>query len=152
MVDRWAKGSRPARTGRGWLTDSRGRPYRLGNTVAFHVYFQPAEGKLWNRLYRDGMPLRLSALVSRAEFVEEVGNRDGAYQLQPVDAEERPIGDPPSMVFLPSPQAGAAGPVRDPIMSPRAPELGQAEPGPGAVAAPALAADEPAVESDTDAR
>lgn len=137
MVDRWAKGSRPPRTGRVWLTDNRGRPYRLGNTVAFHVYFQPAEGKLWTRLYRDGMPLRLSALVSRAEFVEEVGNRDGAYQLQPVDAEERPIGDPPSMVFLPTPQAGA-GPARDPIMSPRPPE---AEPVTADVSLPEVVAD-----------
>ena len=34
------------------------------------------------------------------EAVEEVGNREGAYQLQPIDAAGKPIGDPPSMVFV----------------------------------------------------
>lgn len=101
MDERWPKGSRGPRGSRAWLVDSRGRQYRLSAITAFHVYFQEAEGKLWNRLYRDGTPLRVPALISRAEFMDEVGNRDGAYQLQPLDAAGNPIGDPPSMVFLP---------------------------------------------------
>lgn len=111
MDERWPKGSRGPRGSRAWLVDSRGRQYRLSSIVAFQVYFQPAEGKLWNRLYRDGLPLRLPALISRAEFVDEVGNREGAYQLQPIDAQGHPIGDPPSMIFVPQrPPTGVEAP------------------------------------------
>src|SRR4051794_41055834 len=101
MDERWPKRSRGPRGARAGLLDSRGRQYRLSAVVAFHVYFQSAEGKLWNRLYRDGVPLRLPALISRAEFADEVGHRDGAYQLQPLDGQGRPIGDPPGIVFFP---------------------------------------------------
>ena len=94
-----------------WLTDQRGRTYRLGPTVAFPVYFQPTEGKLWSRLYRDGQPLRLPALVTRDEFVAEVGNVEGAYQLQPIDANGKQCGDPPAMLFLPNPPVAAASPT-----------------------------------------
>lgn len=94
-----------------WLTDQRGRTYRLGPTVAFQVYFQPNEGKLWSRLYRDGQPLRLPALVTRDEFVAEVGNVEGAYQLQPIDANGKQCGDPPAMLFLPNPPIATAAPT-----------------------------------------
>ncbi len=133
MDDRWPKGSRGPRSGsRNWLVDSRGRQYRLSSVVSFHVYFQATEGKLWNRLYRDGVPLRLPALISRAEFVEEVGNREGAYQLQPIDSQAQPIGDPPSMVFLPTrppatPPALAAkaeAVVDPPMVAPESPMTG----------------------------
>jgi|GEM_PF-3115555 len=111
MHERWPKGSRGPRGSRAWLVDSRGRQYRLSSVVSFHVYFQATEGKLWSRLYRDGVPLRLPSIVSRAEFIAEVGNREGAYQLQPIDGQEKPIGDPPSMVFLPLREPVVARPV-----------------------------------------
>ncbi len=107
----WPKGSRPGRPRRIWLTDQRGRTYRLGPTVAFQVYFQPTEGKLWSRLYRDGQPLRLPVQVTRDEFIAEVGNVEGAYQLQPIDANGKQCGDPPAMLFLPHPPVAAASPA-----------------------------------------
>ena len=123
-MERWPKGSRPGRQRRAWLTDQRGRTYRLGPTVAFQVYFQPCEGKLWSRMFRDGAPLRVPALVSRDEFLAEVGNVAGAYQLQPVDANGKQCGDPPAMVFLPTPaaQAAASPPVVHPILIDDEPE------------------------------
>ncbi|MEZ4404071.1 MAG: hypothetical protein R3B06_28880 [Kofleriaceae bacterium] len=116
-MDRWPRGSRSGRQRRAWLRDSRGRTYRLGPTVAFHVYFQPCEGKLWSRLYRDGVPLRIPALASREEFLAEVGNAPGAYQLQPIDVNAKQSGDPPAMVFVPSPEATAA-PLATPAPAP----------------------------------
>lgn len=96
--------------------------------MAFHVYFQEAEGKLWNRLYRDGLPLRLPALISRAEFLEEVGGRDGAYQLQPVDSQERPIGDPPSMIFVPGASTARPEASPDGVTRLELPQIVAAEP------------------------
>jgi hypothetical protein len=83
------------------LYDLRGRTYRPGAAAGFHIYFQPAEGKLWSRLYRDGVPLRLLPLISKYDFWAEVGNAHGSYQLQPVDADGREMGDPPAMLRWP---------------------------------------------------
>ncbi len=114
-MERWPKGSRPPRHRRAWLTDQRGRNYRLGPTVAFQIYYQPTEGRLWARMFRDGQPLRVPSLVSRDEFVAEVGNVSGAYQLQPIDAAGRQCGDPPSIVFLGTAPPPATPPVVRPI-------------------------------------
>lgn len=141
MDARWPKGSRGPRGSRAWLVDSRGRQYRLSAVTAFHVYFQPTEGKLWNRLYRDGLPLRLPALISRAEFLEEVGNREGAYQLQPIDASGKPIGDPPSMVFVGISREPAALSVG---LEPRSDGVTELEGPADHAAAPAAVAPEPA--------
>ena len=56
------------------------------------------------------------ALVSRDEFVAEVGNVAGAYQLQPIDANGKQCGDPPAMVFLPTPTAVEASPPPKPVV------------------------------------
>lgn len=87
---------------RRWLLDRRGRRYRVGPAVSFQVFYQPGEGLLWSRVFRDGVPLRVPASVTREEFLAAIGDIPGAYQLQPLDAAGNPIGDPPAVIDLPS--------------------------------------------------
>ncbi|MBK9037402.1 MAG: hypothetical protein IPL61_40195 [Myxococcales bacterium] len=68
-------------------------------------------------MFREGSPLRVPALVTRDEFIAEVGDVAGAYQLQPVDANGKQCGDPPAMVFLPTPTTREA-PTPPPAVRP----------------------------------
>lgn len=93
---------RPRRT---WLTDGRGRPYRLTPSrepaVGFQVMYQESEGRLWRRLTDgQGWPLLMPLTATRLEFERQVGRRPGTYQLLPVSNAGVLSGNPPEMIVL----------------------------------------------------
>ncbi len=93
---------RPRRT---WLTDGRGRPYRLTPSrepaVGFQVMYQESEGRLWRRLTDgQGWPLVIPLTVTRVDFERRVERRAGTYQLLPVSSAGVLSGNPPEMIVV----------------------------------------------------
>lgn len=96
---------RRGRPPRVWLTDARGRPYRLAPSrepaVGFQVMYQESEGRLWRRLTDgQGWPLLMPLTATRSDFEQQVGRRPGTYQLLPVSSAGVLSGNPPEMIVL----------------------------------------------------
>lgn len=87
-----------------WLTDGRGRPYRVApsrEAVGFQVMYQESEGRLWQRLTDDhGWPLVMPLTLTRLGFEQVVDRRPGSYQLLPVTSAGVLAGNPPEMIIL----------------------------------------------------
>lgn len=98
------KQGRPRTPRTSWLTDGRGRPYRVTpsrEAVGFQVMYQEAEGRLWRRLTDGhGWPIVLPLTVTRLGFEQAVDRRPGSYQLLPVTSAGVLAGNPPETIIL----------------------------------------------------